>query len=98
MEWGEPDLVDDEVGAEQGFDDAADGAVGQAPVEGLDEVSGGEGADPVARLGRRGPQGHPDLRLTRPRRAHPGAILTGGGTLPRREALQCEVRERGRGG
>ena len=31
-----------------GFDDAADGVVGEAAVEGLDELGGGEVADPVA--------------------------------------------------
>ena len=43
-----PELVDqDEVVAEQGVDDLADGVVGQAAVEGLDEVGGGEVPDPV---------------------------------------------------
>ena len=40
--------TDDQVVAEQGVDDPADGVVGQAPVEGFDEVGGGEVADPVA--------------------------------------------------
>ena len=48
VERGEADLVDDDqVVAEQGVDDLADGVVGQAAVEGLDEVGGGEVADPV---------------------------------------------------
>ena len=43
-----PELVEeDEVVAEQGVDEAADGVVGQAAVEGLDEVGGGEVPDPV---------------------------------------------------
>src|SRR6202035_4845681 len=47
----EPDLVDqDEVVAQQGVDDAADGVVGQAPVEGLGELGGGEVADLVPGL------------------------------------------------
>ena len=49
----EAELVDeDEVVAEQGVDDPADGVVGQAAVEGLDEVGGGEVADPVPGLDR----------------------------------------------
>ena len=40
---GEPDFVDDhEVGAQQAVDDPADGVVGQAAVEGVDQVGGGE--------------------------------------------------------
>ena len=41
VERGEPDLVDDDqVGAQQGVDDLADGVVGQAAVEGVDEIGG----------------------------------------------------------
>jgi hypothetical protein len=43
VERGEARLVDDdEVVAEQVLDDAAGGVVGQAAVEGLDEIGGGE--------------------------------------------------------
>jgi hypothetical protein len=57
VERGEADLVDDdEVVAEQGVDDAADGVVGQAAVEGLGEVGGGavlsSAVRPVAVLSR----------------------------------------------
>ena len=46
VERCEADLVDDdEVVAEQVLDDAAGGVVGQAAVEGLGEVGGGEVAD-----------------------------------------------------
>jgi len=46
IEWREAQLIDDDqVVAEQVLDDAADGVVGQAPVEGLDELGGGEVAD-----------------------------------------------------
>jgi hypothetical protein len=49
VERREADLVDeDEVCLEDGFDDAADGVVGEAAVEGLDEFGGGEVADPSA--------------------------------------------------
>ncbi len=42
----EPDLVDeDEIVTQQGIDDAADGVVGQAAVELLDEVGRVEVAD-----------------------------------------------------
>ena len=48
VERGEPDFVDqDEVVAEQVVDDLADGVVGQAAVEGVDQVGGGEVADLV---------------------------------------------------
>ena len=39
--------TDDQVVAEQGVDDPADAVVGQAAVEGLDELGGGEVADLV---------------------------------------------------
>ena len=48
VERGEAEFVeDDQVDAQQGFDDLADGVVGQAAVEGFDEVGGGEVADLV---------------------------------------------------
>src|SRR4051794_26433230 len=47
VEWGESDLIDqDEVGAEDVLDDAADAVAGEPAVEGLDEFGGGEVADP----------------------------------------------------
>jgi hypothetical protein len=46
VEWRESHFIDyDQVVTEQVLDDAADGVVGQAPVEGLDELGGGEVAD-----------------------------------------------------
>jgi len=46
VDWREADFVDDDqVVAEQVVDNAADGVVGQAAVEGLGEVGGGEVAD-----------------------------------------------------
>lgn len=48
----EADLVEgDEVGAQDGVDDAAHGVVGQAAVEGFDELGGGEVAAPCVRRG-----------------------------------------------
>ncbi|MDP1821259.1 MAG: hypothetical protein Q8K58_15370 [Acidimicrobiales bacterium] len=53
IEWGEAELVDDDqLSAEQLFDDAADAVVGEPAVEGLDELGGGEVADPVAGVDR----------------------------------------------
>jgi hypothetical protein len=77
VEWREPDLVDDdEVGTQDGLDDAADGVVGQPAVERLDELGGGEVADPVAGLdgrdaerdeavGLAGADGYPRFQLDR---------------------------------
>jgi hypothetical protein len=51
--WGEPELVDeDDVVAQQGVDDLADGVVCQAAVEGLDQLGCGEVPDPVPGLDR----------------------------------------------
>ena len=51
VEGGEAELIaDDQVWAQQVVDDAADRVVGEASVEGLDEVGGGEVADPEAGL------------------------------------------------
>jgi hypothetical protein len=48
VERGEPEFVDDDVVvARQGVDHPADAVVGQAAVEGLDELGGGEVADSV---------------------------------------------------
>src|ERR1019366_9578684 len=53
VQGGEPDLVDDDqVVAEQGVDDPSDAVVGQAAVEGLGELGGGEVADFVPGLHR----------------------------------------------
>ena len=44
IEGREAELIDnDELAAQQGLDDAADAVVGQAAVEGLDELGDGEG-------------------------------------------------------
>jgi hypothetical protein len=44
VQWREAQFVDDDqVVAELGVDDAADGVVGQAAVEGFDQFGGGEG-------------------------------------------------------
>ena len=52
VERGEPDFVDQEqVVAEQGLDDFPDAVVGQAAVEGVGQVGGGEVADLAAGAG-----------------------------------------------
>ena len=57
VERGEAEFVeDDQVDPQQGFDDLADGVVGQAAVEGFDEVGGGEVADLVPGVDRGGPR------------------------------------------
>ena len=46
----EPDLINyHQIVAQQGVDDPADGVVGQAPVQRLDQIGGGEVAAPGAR-------------------------------------------------
>ena len=53
---GEAEVVDDdEVVAQQPFDELADGVVGQAAVERFDQLVGGEEADLLAGRGRRRP-------------------------------------------
>lgn len=51
VERGEAEFVgDDQLDPQKGFDDLADGAVGQAAVERFDEVGCGEVADLVPGL------------------------------------------------
>jgi hypothetical protein len=62
IQRSEADFVDDhEVGAEHGVDYSADGVVGQAAVEGVDELGGGEVPDPVAGLDRGDTEGDQDV-------------------------------------
>src|SRR5262249_36901120 len=64
IERGEADFVDDDqVVGQQGGDDAADGVVGQAAVEGPGQVGGGVGADLVPGLDRRDAQGDQQMAL-----------------------------------
>ena len=69
VERGEPEFVeDDQVDAQQGFDDLADGVVGQAPVEGFDEVGGGEVTDLVPGVNGGDPEPDQGVGLARSRR------------------------------
>ena len=70
VERGEAEFVeDDQVDAQQGFDDLADGVVGQAAVEGFDEVGGGEVADLVPGVDRGDPEPDQGVGLAGARRA-----------------------------
>jgi len=63
----EPEFVaDDQVVAEEGVDDFADGVVGQPPVEGVDEVGGGQVAHLVAGVDRRRSEREQQMRLPGP--------------------------------
>jgi site-specific DNA recombinase len=78
IERGEADFVDeDEVVAEQGVDDPADGVVGQAAVEGLGEVGGGVVADLVPGLDRGGSQCHEQVGFAGAGRADQAQVLGG---------------------
>ena len=69
VERGEAEFVeDDQVDPQQGFDDLADGVVGQAAVEGFDEVGGGEVADLVPGVDRGGPEPDEGVATCRCRR------------------------------
>jgi hypothetical protein len=78
VEWGEAELVEeDEVVAEQRLDEPADGVVGQASVEGLDEVGGGGVPDSVP-VGDGGvAQGDEQVGLAGPGRADEAEVLGG---------------------
>ena len=54
-----------EVVAQQGVDDLADGVVGQAAVEGFDEIGGGEVADLVPGVDRGVPERDQGVGLCR---------------------------------
>jgi hypothetical protein len=86
IEGREADFVDDDqLGAQQGVDDLADSVVGQAAVEGFDQVDGGEVADLVA--GVHGGDTQPDEDVT-----FAGAGSEGDRLQQLRAVLPCEVR------
>jgi hypothetical protein len=63
---GEAQFVkNDQLDPEQGFDDLADGVVGQTPVEGFDEVGGSEVADLVPGVDDGDPEPDQSVRLAR---------------------------------
>ena len=66
IQRGEPDFVDQEqVVAEQGLDHFPDAVVGQAAVEGIGQVGGGEVADLVPGLDGGDAEGDQDVALAR---------------------------------
>ena len=70
VQRGEADFVeDDQVVAEQGVDDLADGVVGQAAVEGFDEIGCGEVPDLVPGVDGGVPEADQGVRLAGARRA-----------------------------
>ena len=74
----EPDFVDDDqVVAQQGVDDLADGVVGQAAVEGFGQVGGGEVADLVPGLDRGRSQRDEQVALAGACRADQAQVLGG---------------------
>src|ERR1022692_3046944 len=89
VERGEPDFVDqDEVVAEQVLDDAAGGVVGQAAVEGLGQVGGGEVPDLVPGSDGSGAEGDQDVAFARAGRPDEAQILLGGDPFQGREVVQ----------
>jgi hypothetical protein len=66
VERGEADFIDqDQVVAEQVLDDAAGGVVGQAAVEGVGQIGGGEVPDLVPGVDGGGAEGDQDMALAR---------------------------------
>lgn len=64
VQWCEAQFVeDDQIDPQQRFNDRANGVVSRAAVEGFDEVGGGEVADLVPGMDRRGPQSDQSVRL-----------------------------------
>jgi hypothetical protein len=70
-------VADDQVGAEQVVDDAADGVVSEAAVEGLDEVGGREVADPEASGDGGMAEADEQLRLAGAGRTDQAEVLVG---------------------
>ena len=66
-----------QVVAEQGVDDSPDGVVGQAAVEGLGQVGGGEVADLVPGLDGGDAEGDQDVALARAGRPDQAQVLLG---------------------
>jgi cytochrome P450 len=96
IQWREPELVaDDQVVAQMVVDDPADGVVGQGPVEGLDQISGGEVADPIARLNGRDPEGDQDVGLPGAGRPDQAGVLGCPDPLERGQVVERRLRDRG---
>ena len=96
VERGEANLVDDDhVDPEKGVDDAADRVVGQAAVEGLDQLGGGEVADPVAGLNGGVAEGDEQVRLAGPGGAEQTGVLVAAQPLQRGQVVEGRLGHRG---
>ena len=85
----EADFVDeDQVVAEQGVDHFPDAVVGQAAVEGVGQVGGGEVADLVAGADGGDAQGDQDVALAGAGRADQAQVLGGGDPFQGGEVVQ----------
>ena len=92
----EPDLVaDDQVVAEQGVDDPSAAVVGQAPVEGLDQLGGGEVADPVPGLHGGDAERDEQVALAGARRSDQAKVLPGGDPFQAGEVVEGGRVDRG---
>ena len=89
VEGSEPDLVDeDEVSAQCLFDDSPDAVVGEAAVEGLDELGGGEVADPPAGVDRGVADGDEQVALAGPGRPDETQVLPRGDPFEAGEVVE----------
>ena len=89
VQRGEPDLVDqDQVVAEQGVDDPPDAVVGQAAVEGLGQVGGGEVADLVPGLDGGDAERDQQVALAGAGRADQAQVLPGGDPFQRGQVVE----------
>ena len=94
VEGGEPDFVDqDEVVAEQVLDDLPDAVVGQAAVEGVGEVGGGEVADPAPGVDGGDAEGDQDVAFPGAGRPDQAQVLRGGDPFQGGEVVQGGARD-----
>ena len=84
-----PELVDDhEVVAEDGLDDPSDAVVGQAAVEGVDELGGGEVADPMSGVDRGVAERHEHVALAGAGGPDEDRVLRGADPLQRGQVVE----------
>ena len=98
VEGREPDFVDQEqVVAEQGLDDFPDAVVGQAAVEGVGQVGGGEVADPAPGADGGDAEGDQDVAFAGAGRADQAQVLRGGDPFQGGEVVQGRPGDRAGG-
>lgn len=86
----EPELVaDDQVVAEQGIDNLADGVIGLCPEEGFNQLGSGEVADLVPDLHGRDPRRDQHAQLSGAGRADQAGFLCGPDPLKRSQLVGC---------